>query len=138
MQIRKMTIDDYDQAYALWLNTPGMGLDGNDDSKDNIQKYLCRNPNTCFIAENDGKIIGAILSGHDGRRGYINHTFVIASERKKGIGTALLNKVLDAFKTEGISKAALFVLADNDNGNDFWEKRGFYIYNGINYRTKPI
>ena len=67
MNVRTMTIDDYEQIYVLWLNTPNMGLNNLDDSKDGIAKYLVRNPNTCFIAEKGDDIIGVILAGHDGR-----------------------------------------------------------------------
>jgi len=83
MQIRKMIIKDYDGVYELWINTPGMGLNATDDSREGIQKYLQRNPNTCFVAEQDGEIIGIIMSGHDGRRGLIHHTAVKISEEKK-------------------------------------------------------
>lgn len=69
MQIRLMTISDYNQVYELWINTPGMGLNNLDDSKEGIDRYLKRNPSTCFVAEDEGKIIGVIMSGHDGRRG---------------------------------------------------------------------
>lgn len=85
MKIRKMTIDDYDGIYRLWTDTPGLGLNAADDSRDGIQKYLLRNPNTCFVAEKNAAVIGVIMSGHDGRRGYIYHTAVKVSERNKGI-----------------------------------------------------
>ena len=137
MHIRKMTIDDYDQVYDIWLKS-GNGLNDIDDSKAGIEKYLHKNPNTCFIAENGGNIIGAILSGNDGRRGYINHTAVLESERGKGVGTALVNKVLEAFKTEGITKAGLFVFAQNKSGNKFWEKMGFTTRNDLIYRNKAL
>jgi len=76
MKIRKMTINDYEGVYELWINTSRMGMRSVDDSKEGIQKYINRNPETCFIAEAENKIIGVILSGHDGRRGYIYHTAV--------------------------------------------------------------
>ena len=78
--IRIMTISDYEQVYALWLSIPGMGLNNLDDSKEGIEKYLKRNPSTCFVAEKNDSIIGVILSGHDGRRGYIHHTAVAEKE----------------------------------------------------------
>lgn len=90
MLIRKMTIQDYDGVYSLWLDAPGMGLNAADDSREGIAKYLIRNPNTCFIAENNGEIIGVILSGNDGRRGFIHHTAVRVSERGQGIGRAIV------------------------------------------------
>lgn len=140
MIIRKMTIDDYEQVYDIWLKS-GNGLNDIDDSKAGLEKYLRRNPETCFVAEddeNDGNIIGSIMGGHDGRRGYIQHTSVIASERKKGVGTALVNNVIDALKAEGITKAALVVFAHNNPGNQFWEKMGFYARNDLIYRDKSL
>lgn len=138
MQIRKMTADDYEGVHNLWLNTPGMGLNNIDDSKDGIEKYLRRNPDTCFVAVKGNKIIGAILSGHDGRRGYIYHTAVSAAERKSGIGTALVEKAMNALKNEGINKVALVVFSKNSLGNRFWENRGFFARNDLNYRNKAI
>lgn len=138
MLIRKMTIADYDSVYELWLNTPGMGLNNLDDSRQGIEKYLQRNPETCFVAEKDNKIIGVILCGNDGRRGYIHHTAVSVSERKRGVGTALVDAAVNALKREGINKAALVVFSKNELGNSFWEKRGFTIREDLVYRNKTI
>lgn len=138
MIIREMTIADYDSVYHLWVNTPGMGLNNLDDSVQGIEKYLKRNPNTCFVAEKNNKIIGVILSGHDGRRGFIYHAAVDASERNSGVGTALLDKAMNALKNEGISKVALVVFAQNELGNSFWEKRGFIVRQDLTYRNKVI
>ena len=138
MNIRIMTINDYEQVYSLWLNTPNMGLNNLDDSKEGISKYLARNPNTCFVAEKDEKIIGVILSGHDGRRGYIHHTAVAQSEQRNGTGTALLNAVIEALEREGINKVALVVFGKNEKGNAFWEKQGFITREDLNYRNKAI
>ncbi|MDR1874905.1 MAG: GNAT family N-acetyltransferase [Synergistaceae bacterium] len=136
--IRTMTIADYDSVYALWIATPGMGLNDIDDSRDGIGKYLARNPKTCFVAESNGQIIGAILTGHDGRRGYISHTAVAISERKKGVGTALLDAAMCALENEGISKVNLVVFSKNEIGNEFWENRGFTLRSDLNYRNRTI
>jgi ribosomal protein S18 acetylase RimI-like enzyme len=133
-----MNISDYEKVYSLWLDTPGMGLNTTDDSKDGIAKYLARNPNTCFVAEKDDEIIGVIMSGHDGRRGYVYHTAVKVSERHKGIGRALIDHALSALEKEGIHKAALVVFEDNAVGNAFWEKAGFAVRNDLIYRNKKI
>lgn len=138
MTIRTMTITDYEQVYALWLNTPNMGLNNLDDSREGIAKYLARNPNTCFVAEADGKVIGVILSGHDGRRGYIHHTAVAENEQRKGVGTALVDAAMDALRREGINKVALVVFGKNEKGNAFWEKHGFTLRPDLNYRNKAI
>lgn len=138
MRLRKMDISDYDRVYSLWIGTPGMGLNTTDDSKEGIAKYLNRNPNTCFVAENDNEIIGVIMSGHDGRRGYIHHTAVKTSEQNMGIGSALLACAMDALKAEGIHKVALVVFGRNEIGNTFWEKKGFTSRDDLIYRNKNI
>lgn len=138
MNIRLMTINDYDEVYSLWLSSKGMGLNNFDDSKSGIEKFLDRNPNTCFVAEIDNKIVGAILAGNDGRRGYIYHTAVSPSYQKQGIGKQLVNKVLNALNDIGINKTALVVFERNENGNAFWEKLGFTERNDLVYRNKTI
>ena len=138
MTIRKMIINDYDGVYQLWLNTPGMGLNTTDDSRDGISKYLERNPNTCFVAEHDNEIVGVIMGGHDGRRGFIYHTAVKISERGSGIGSELVDTVMAALKDEGIHKVALVVYGKNEVGNDFWENRGFITREDLVYRNKNI
>lgn len=116
MNIRKMKMKDYEQVYALWLSTP----------------------NTCFVAEKENKIIGVILSGHDGRRGIIHHTAVLGEEQRKGIGEALLNAAINALKGEGIHKVLLVVFDKNEKGNVFWEKHGFTKRNDLVYRNRAI
>ena len=138
MIIRQMVIEDYKQVYDLWIHTTGMGLNNLDDSEEGIEKFLERNPTTCFVAEQVGKIIGVILAGHDGRRGFIYHTTVNEEYRKQGIGKALVDHVLDALEKEGIHKVALVVFERNQLGNDFWEKQGFTGRDDIVYRNKSI
>ncbi len=138
MIVRSMTIDDYIAVYQLWLRTPGMGLNTTDDSREGIATYLARNPSTCFVAEDEGEIIGVILSGHDGRRGYIHHTAVAVERRKNGIGSTLVNQAMLALEREGIHKVALVVFSRNETGNDFWEKRGFARRYDLVYRNRSI
>lgn len=138
MDIRPMRIEDYERVYRLWISTPGMGLNTLDDSHAGIAKYLKRNPHTCFIAEKAGEIVGVILSGHDGRRGYIHHTAVKAVERNQGIGGALVDSALAALEKEGIHKVALVVFGKNEVGNRFWEGRGFTVREDLIYRNKSI
>ena len=138
MKIRKMLFSDYDSVYNLWLNMPGMGLNTTDDSKEGIEKYLLRNPNTCFVAEKNDEIIGVILSGHDGRRGLIYHMAVKISEREQGIGSSLLECALEALKNEGIAKVYIMVFKNNEIGNAFWEKCGFTIPDESLYRARNI
>lgn len=137
MNIRKMTINDYESVYALWISCKGMGLNDVDDSFEGIKKFLRRNPNTCFVAE-DKKIIGVIIAGNDGRRGYIYHTAVSENYRQNGIGSQLVQKAIFALKNEGINKIALVVFNRNEVGNEFWEKQGFETRQDLVYRNKAI
>lgn len=136
--IRKMTIGDYENVYDLWISTPGMGLNDLDDSREGIEKYLKRNPDTCFVAEEAGKIVGVILSGNDGRRGFIHHTAVRVEARRQGIGKRLVDAALDALEQEGIHKVALVVFKRNELGNAFWEKQGFRVREDLNYRNRAL
>ncbi len=138
MHIRKMTIADYDEAYALWRSCEGMGLNGVDDTRDGIARFLARNPDTCFVAEKRGEIIGAILGSYDGRRGYIYHTAVKKEARGEGVGTRLVNAVVGALKEMDASKISLVVLQGNDGGNAFWERLGFTLRRDLLHRNKAL
>ncbi len=138
MNIRTMDITDYEDVYSLWLSCKGMGLNNLDDSKDGIERFLNRNPETCFVAEKDNKIVGVIITGNDGRRGYIYHTAVNPDYRKQGIASALVNTALTALETIGINKVALVVFERNQSGNEFWEKIGFTQRDDLIYRNKTI
>jgi len=138
MNIETMTMDHYDSVYALWISTPGMGLNNLDDSREGIQKYLERNPSTCFVAVEQGRVVGVILSGHDGRRGFIYHTAVAVADRGKGIGRTLVERALAALRVEGINKVALVVYGNNNIGNGFWEALRFDSRSDLTYRNKVI
>ena len=136
--IRPMTIADYDAVYALWLSIPGMGLNNLDDSREGIARYLRRNPDTCFVAEAEGQIVGAILAGHDGRRGMISHTAVLPDCRRRGVGRRLAGAALEALRAQGINKVCLVVFARNEAGNAFWAKMGFTGREDLVYRNRAL
>lgn len=133
MKIVEMKTSNYEDVFKLWTSTTGMGLRNLDDSKEGIEKFLMRNPTTNFIAEEDGKIIGSILCGHDGRRGYIYHTAVDIKYRGRGIGKKLVNLVINALKQEGINKATLVVFTNNEIGSGFWRSIGWEKREDLNY-----
>lgn len=138
IDIRVMSIADYDAVYNLWMNTPGMGLNSTDDSREGIEKYLKRNPVSNFVAEDNGTIIGVIMSGHDGRRGYIYHIAVLPAYRNQGIAKRLVDCAMSALDEEGINKVALVAFKKNDTGNGFWESIGFAERHDLVYRNKNI
>lgn len=138
MEIRLLMLEDYDKVYQLWTSTKGMGMRSLDDSVDGIGKFLKRNPTTNFIAQVEDKIVGVILCGHDGRRGYIYHTAVNSDYRGNGIGKKLVNTVIEALRKEKINKVALVVFDSNDLGNKFWQSLGFDKRNDLVYRNLSI
>jgi len=138
MRIRLMTACDYAAVHGLWLSCEGMGLNDVDDSREGIARYLARNPSTCFVAEEEGTLAGAILAGHDGRRGFIYHAAVGEAFRRCGVGTLLVEATLDALMHEGISKVALVVFSRNEAGNAFWEKQGFTLRDDLCYRNLAL
>ena len=137
IKYRLMTIEDYEQAYALWLEC-GNGLNDKDDSVEGIAKYLKRNPTTSFVATCDEKIVGVLLCGHDGRRGIIQHACVSPDYRRLGIGQKLVSLGLDALNAEGITKVLLVAFKKNEGGNAFWESQGFTLREDLNYRNKAL
>ena len=132
-----MTMDDYDAAYAMWLLC-GNGLNNIDDSREGIARYLRRNPDTSFVAEENGVLAGVILCGHDGRRGFIQHACVSPDYRRRGIGRRLVQRALAALKAEQITKVALVAFKKNTGGNAFWEQQGFTLREDLNYRNLAL
>ncbi len=138
MTIRSMTKTDYDGVYALWMSCKNMGFNDVDDSRAGIEKFLARNPDTCLVAEENGEIIGVVLGGQDGRRGYIYHMSVHEAHRRRGVGAQLVDRCLAAMKEAGIAKAALLVFKRNEAGNAFWESQGFSLREDVAYRNREL
>ena len=127
IEYRVLTEDDYDRLYELWVSQAmtKRAINPVDDSKDGITRYICRNPTTCFGAFEDEKMIGAILSGHDGRRGVIHHLCVQEDHKRNKIASTLVKMAEEGLQKEGIQKIFCIVFRNNDEANSFWEKMGF-------------
>lgn len=138
LTIRNMTIDDYDEIYSLWMSCIGMGLNNLDDSKEGIERFLRRNPETCFVAVINSEIVGVIMAGNDGRRGFIYHTAVHPDNRHQGIAQKLVECAMNRLAELGINKVALVVFDRNEAGNAFWESQGFTVRNDLVYRNKAL
>ena len=138
--IRKVTIGDYDAMYALWSSTEQSrrAMNPVDDSRDGINRYLKRNPDTCFAAESGDRMIGVILTGHDGRRAMIHHLCIHPDYRRMGIAGALVSIAEEALKKEGIQKVFGLVFKDNEAANAFWEQQGYSLRTNLNYRNKSL
>ena len=138
MNIRLMTPEDYPDVYRLWRSCTGMGLNDLDDSEEGIRRFLLRNPETCVVTEDAGRIVGVLMAGHDGRRGFIYHTAVSPQLRRQGIAARMVERVLETFRTLGIHKVALVVFGQNEDGNRFWEKMGFTVREDLVYRNRAL
>jgi len=131
--VRVMKIEDYDQIYSLWSKIKGFGIRSIDDSREGIERFLKRNPTTSVVAEKDGKIVGAILCGHDGRRGCFYHVCVDEAYRMRGIGKSMVVFAMEALKEEKINKVSLIAFTKNDIGNAFWKEIGWTKREDLNY-----
>ena len=138
MTIRNMAAADYDRVYALWMSCKNMGFNDVDDSRAGIEKFLRKNPSTCLVAEENGEIIGVVLGGQDGRRGYIYHMSVAETHRRQGVAGQLLDRCLAAMREEGIAKVALLVFKRNEAGNAYWESQGFIAREDVVYRNREL
>lgn len=124
VELREMTIEDYAIVIDIWEKSDGVGL-SEGDSKEGIKHFLERNPGLSYVALDDGKIIGAALCGHDGRRGYIHHLAVADEHRRQGLGRSLVGRCMYALMRIGIPKCHLFVFGDNQEAIKFWNKVGW-------------
>lgn len=131
--IRVMTADDYDGVRALWMKIKGFGIRSIDDSREGVERFLKRNPATSVVAIEDGKIVGSILCGHDGRRGCFYHVCVDEEYRMRGLGKSMVIKAMQALKEEKINKVSLIAFTKNDIGNAFWNEIGWTKREDLNY-----
>ena len=128
-----MVIEDYDKVKALWMTIHGFGIRSVDDSREGVERFLRRNPTSSVVAEENGEIIGAILCGHDGRRGCLYHVCVAEGHRRRGIGKAMVVFCMNALKAEQINKVSLIAFTRNDIGNAFWNCIGWTKREDLNY-----
>lgn len=131
--IRVMTIEDYPGVYELWMSIHGFGIRSIDDSKEGVERFLKRNPTTSMVAVSGEKIVGAILCGHDGRRGCFYHVCVHEKYRLNGIGRAMAVRCMRALQEEKINKVSLIAFKSNEIGNHFWKDAGWTFREDLNY-----
>ena len=121
MNIRTMTIEDYEGVYALWMSIKGFAIRSLDDSCEGV------------VAVEGGKIVGSILCGHDGRRGCLYHVCVHEDYRMRGIGKSMVVHCMKELEKEQISKVSLIAFTKNDIGNAFWKEIGWTKREDLNY-----
>lgn len=132
VQLVPMEIGDYDAVRALWLTIQGFGIRALDDSREDIARFIQRNPTTSVVAKVDGKIVGSILCGSDGRQGALYHVCVARAYRRRGIGTQMVAYCMRELSSMGINKVSLIAFRSNDVGNAFWKNIG-WTQSDVNY-----
>jgi len=139
-----MTIDDYPAVLALWNACLASPRDM-DDTPEATLRFLKRNPGLSVVAVDDRReatappqVVGSVLCGHDGRRGYLYHVAVDAAHRRGGVGHAMVGFCLAALRAEGIHKCALVAFTKNQGGNAFWQAMGFDRRGEIHFREKTL
>ena len=137
IDISQFTIESYDDVLALWHQCEGVGL-SDADSRANIRSYLERNPGMSFVATSDGKIVGVVLGGHDGRRGYLHHLAVAPDCRRQGVARRLVDRCLAALTDAGIRKCHVFVFGGNADGISFWRAEGWMPRSDIGVMSRII
>lgn len=135
VNVREMKKEDYDKVYALWMSIHGFGIRSVDDSREGVARFLDRNPGISVVAEDEesGRIVGAILAGHDGRRGCLYHVCVAEDFRRRGIGKNMVVHCMNRLKEEKINKVSLIAFTKNDIGNAFWKTIGWTKREDLNY-----
>jgi len=131
-----MTMRDVPEALALWRSAKGIGL-GDADTEVGIAAFLSRNPDLSLVAREDERLVGAVLCGHDGRRGYLHHLAVASPARRRGIGQALADRCLDALHRRGIGKCHLFVFDTNSEALAFWQRAGWQARLDLTIMSHP-
>ncbi len=132
-----MTMAHYEQVWALWQATEGVGL-SRADEPGAIQVYLERNPGLSFVALADGQVVGTVLGGHDGRRGFLHHLAVQVAYRRQGIAAALVNHCLEGLAQVGIQKSHLFIFHENESGKAFWRSQGWDLRQDIQIMSTSV
>ncbi|MBW7866321.1 MAG: GNAT family N-acetyltransferase [Candidatus Hydrogenedens sp.] len=131
------TLDFYDSVLSLWRACGGIGL-SDADTRENISLFLGRNPAMSHMALDGQKVVGAVLAGHDGRRGYLHHLAVHPDYRHRGVGRLLLDKAIESLRTQGINKCHGFVFQNNQTGMDFWKAVGWNVRHDIKLISRDI
>ena len=131
--IRTMHTEDYPNVYRLWKTIKGFGIRSMDDSQEGVERFIRRSPSTSVVAEAGGEVVGAILCGHDGRRGCFYHVCVREDFRKQGIGKAMAVHAMRALQQEHINKVCLIAFKKNEVGNSFWKSVGWTFREDLNY-----
>lgn len=129
MTIRPYAPADEAAVIALW-QASGLVRPQNDPKKD-IARKLRVNPEWFLVAEQDGRIVGAVMAGYEGHRGWINYLAAEPSRRRTGIGRRLMEEAEKLLRAAGCPKINLQVRPDNPDVLEFYRRIGFTVEGAI-------
>jgi N-acetylglutamate synthase len=137
VQITPMSMADYPEVIAFWTGKQGVGM-SDSDSPEQVAQFLQRNPGLSLVARQSGKIIGAVLCGHDGRRAMLYHLAVDPAHQRQGLGRQLVERCVDALAAQSIQKCNIIVFGDNTEGQRFWNCLGFSHRADLRFMQCPL
>jgi putative acetyltransferase len=137
LEIVPMAGEDLAAVTALWNDTEGVGMNESDDPQQ-LRAFLARNPGLSLVARDGSRLIGAVLCGHDGRRGFLYHLAVLPEYRKRGVGRAIVDQCLDRLGALGLLRCNILMYVDNHTGEQFWKRGGWYDRSELKLMQKDI
>ena len=131
-----MRESDYGALVELWSKFPGNTMTGADGPK-GFGAFLARNGRFCYTAEEEGRVVGSVMAGTDGRRGYVYHLAVDPGRQGEGLGRMLMERAEESLREAGIEKAHLFIYADNP-AIRFYRRAGWHLREDIEVMSKVL
>jgi ribosomal protein S18 acetylase RimI-like enzyme len=125
MKIETFSMESYDDIISIWRKT-GISI-GSTDTKEEIKRILDKNPQLFLVGKINQKIIGVVVGGFDGRRGYVHHLAVDPDYQKRGYGTRIMDELNLRFRKLGVHKVHLFIEKYNKEVVNFYQKLGWEI-----------
>jgi len=135
-RIRSMEATDYSDLVRLWSEFSGNTMTGA-DRPEGFREFLARNGRFCCTAEEEGHVVGSVMAGSDGRRGYVYHLAVAPDRQGEGLGRMLMERAEESLREAGIEKAHLFIYADNP-AIDFYSRVGWHLREDIEVMSKVL
>jgi ribosomal protein S18 acetylase RimI-like enzyme len=139
IQIREFCFPaDYETVFALWRSIERGVHTGRSDTPEENEKKLYRDPKLCLVSVAEGRIIGSVIGGYDGRRGLVYHLAVDAAFRGRGIGSRLMDELESRLRRKGCLKCYLLVTSDNPEAEVYYRQRGWQHMDTVRLYGKEL
>ena len=136
--IEEMRAEDVDEVCELWYSIAELGISRSFDTPGRLGEYLERNPGFSTVARKDGRIVGAVMCGHDGRRGSFYHTGVLAEFRRQGLAERMVERSLSCLREVGIMTAFCFSHEKNVTAQAFWRGISWEYCPSVQYHYREF